>query len=143
MLKTLATALALIAVLLLTSCVTSSDLRRIEEAQASYRIEVGSTLEELEQDAITERQAEEQIEDAQRTLKDELEFTIAQVEERTQAVAKAAGHIPTDPLSLITYVAGLGAAVAGSSKLAEKRVNQKRDTARRMRGEPTSGSDAA
>jgi hypothetical protein len=65
------------------------------------------------------------------------------VEERTQAVAKAAGHIPTDPLSLITYVAGLGAAVAGSSKLAEKRVNEKRDMARRMRGEPTFGSDAA
>ena len=137
MLKILSALLALIAALLLTGCVTSSDIRRIEEAQASYRIEVGKTLEELEAEAITEKQAEDQIDDAQKDLKQELEETIAQVEERTQAIAKAASHIPTDPVSLLTYVAGLGAAVAGSSRLAEKRVNDKRDRARRMRGEPS------
>jgi hypothetical protein len=141
MAKALAAAIA--ALVFLSSCVTSSDLRRLEEAQASYRMEVDRTLVELESDAITERQAEEQIEDAQSALREELEATIAQVEERTKAVAKAAGHIPTDPLSLITYVAGIGAAVAGSSKLAERRVNEKRDMARRLRGEPTAGGPTA
>ena len=136
-------AVALAASALLSSCVTSSDLRRLEEAQSSYRVEVDRTLVELESDAITERQAEEQIQDAQRTLREEFAMTIEQVEERTRAVAKAAGHIPTDPLSLITYVAGIGAAVAGSSRLAERRVNQKRDMARRLRGEPTNGEPSA
>ena len=136
MLKILSALLALIAALLLTGCVTSSDIRRIEEAQASYRIEVAKTLEELEAEAITEKQAEDQIDDAQKDLKQELEETIAQVEERTQAIAKAASHIPTDPLSLLTDIAGLGGAVVGSTKLAVKKVNQDRDQARRLRGEP-------
>lgn len=97
---------------------------------------------DLRGEVITEQEADAQIETAQRTLKQELEATIQQAEERTRAVATAASHIPTDPISLLTYVAGIGAAVAGSSKLAEKRVNDKRDLARRMRGEPTGGGAA-
>lgn len=140
MVRTIAAALA--AVALLSSCVTSSDLRRIEDAQSAYRINVQRTVDELRAEAITEKQADERIEEAQRTLSEEIDATARAVEERTTAIAKAAGHIPTDPMSLLTYIAGLGAAVAGSTKLAEKRVNEKRDIARRLRGEPTGGGAA-
>jgi hypothetical protein len=138
--KTLLAALA--ASVFLASCVTSSDLRRIEDAQSAYRVDVQRTVDELRAEAITEKQADERIEEAQRTLSEEIDATARAVEERTTAIAKAAGHIPTDPMSLLTYVAGLGAAVAGSTRLAEKRVNEKRDIARRLRGEPTGGASS-
>jgi hypothetical protein len=121
---------------LCASCVTSGDLARIEDAQGQYQLQVQSALSDLKADTITPEQADARIHTAQTDLKSEISATIEAVKQRTDAVATAATKIPTDPMSLITYIAGLGVAVAGSSKLAAKKVNAERDLNRKLRGEP-------
>ena len=127
-----------ILLLFCASCVTAADLRAIEDAQYEYRMSMDRTFGELQRDAITAEEADARIESAQKTLEAEIADVVDTVEARTDSIAKAAKQLPTDPMSVISYVVGLGAAVAGSSKLAARKVNKERDMARRLRGERTS-----
>lgn len=109
----------------LSSCVTSGDLARVEQAQFSYQSAQLSALQELRADTITPDQYEERTESALESLQREIGETIEAVERRTEAIASAAGQLPTDPGSLLTYLLGLGGTVA-SSVMATNAVRDKR-----------------
>lgn len=100
----------LIIALLLSSCVTSGDLRALQV-----------NMEKLESGAITKPEFDARNEEI-----------ISQVEARDAELAEKAGQLPTDPVSLLVYGGGLLASVLGTDKY--------RDAKRKKRGEPTETS---
>ncbi len=117
--------LSVLALLCLSSCVTSGDLARIEQAQAHYQGVQREALEELREDTITPDEYEERTETAFDHFKEELGETIDTVEARTEA-ALTAGTSTGNPL-LDMGLTALTGAMAGALGLNAHRNRRRKD----------------
>ena len=130
---------AALGAVLLCSCVTSGDLRRIEDAQALRAAEIERAVAEYRSDAITGEELDKRVTAANQEAAKETRSVIEEVQERTEANIAAIknGPITGNPILDALLTAGVSAGTAYFG------VNKVRDGRRRMRGEPVAPDRAA
>ena len=113
--------------LVITACVTPSDLRTLAAAQEDFQLEV---LDVLEDTTLTADEKVEKVAEAQDDLNTDIEELLALINERTTAIVKAPGALTGNGL-LDLFLTGAASALAGASA-----TNRIRDQRRLARGEP-------
>lgn len=110
-------ALAITLILTVTGCVMPGDIEALQASQSRYADSVNASLEDLRENRITEDQAKDAIEDAQRDYDREVGEKVRQIEQRTDQALAVLKGIQDGSVSWGEGAAGLAGA-AGALFLA-------------------------
>ena len=114
--------------LFLCSCVSQSDLFKVQDASQRFQQETFQALKELQDGSISDEEAEERIAEAVDERDEAYDAVFEDIAKRIDALKDLPGKIPTDPESLLVLGGTLLATAMG--------VDKYRDRKRKNRQEP-------
>ncbi len=114
--------------LLLCSCVTQSDLFKVQDASQRFQQDTVQALKEFQEGAISDEEAEERIAEAVEERDAAYDAVFEDIAQRIDTLRDLPGKIPTDPESLLVLGGTLLATAMG--------VDKYRDRKRKNRQEP-------
>ena len=114
--------------LLLCSCVTQSDLFKVQDASQRFQQDTVQALKEFQEGVISDEEAEERIAEAVEERDAAYDAVFEDITQRIDTLRDLPGKIPTDPESLLVLGGTLLATAMG--------VDKYRDRKRKNRQEP-------